>query len=244
MKTSHMIIAAVVVLAAVVIGYTMQSGGMSDAVRQPIVLDPQPDAATLVEMARGVEIGNSDAPITIMEFGDFQCPACRDFRALTKPQVDLTYVESGQAKFVFYDYPLVDIHPNAFLAARAARCAEDQGQFWAYHDLLFTNQNLWAFQPDPAGHFVDYAEELQVDMAAFRSCLNSDMHAELVTANRALAQALGLPGTPGILIRVEGVEGAVRPADASFISIQAVVENALANLAVEADTAGVAESNE
>ena len=78
-------------------------------------------------MAKGVTKGPEDAPITIVEFGDFQCPACGAFAQQVKPQIELAFVESAQAKFVFYDFPIVSGHPNAFLAARAARCAEDQG---------------------------------------------------------------------------------------------------------------------
>ncbi len=229
MKT-YLIVGALIAAGAVALMYqngSLSGGGMSNAVTAPLQIAELNDPAVLVERATGIETGNSDARITILEFGDFQCPACREFWSIYKPQLEAAYIDNGLVGFVFHDYPL-SIHPNAFFAARAARCAEAQGQFWAYHDMLFQNQSSWSFLQAPGGAFVDYAGELGLDSGDFRSCLDSEAHAEVVTANFQLAQALAIPGTPGILIQVEGNPRAVRPADYSFASIKAVVDSLLA----------------
>ena len=126
-------------------------------------------------------------PVQIVEFGDYQCPACGAFANLEKPRVEEAYVESGKAQFVFYDFPLTDMHPNAFVAARAARCAADQEMFWEYHDNLFRNQTIWSPLSNPTSTFVEYAETLGLDGGDFGACLRSDRHADVVSANMQLA---------------------------------------------------------
>ena len=75
---------------------------------------------------------------------------------------------------MFYDFPLTDMHPNAFIAARAARCAADQGMFWEYHDNLFLNQTRWSPLSSPTSTFVEYAETLGLDGGVFEACLTQD----------------------------------------------------------------------
>lgn len=194
------IIGVVVALAAVVaIVWSMRSGG-GDAVTEPIQLDVG-DMQQLAAMAQGIHRGSDDAPITILEFADFQCPGCGSFAGTVMPQVDVGFIEPGTVKFVFYDFPLVSIHPHAFLAARAARCANDQGRFWDFHDELFRNQTAWALSvSSPVGAFEDYAARVGLNQGTFRSCLRSDAHAETVSATMLLGQGLGVTGTPTVLI--------------------------------------------
>ena len=181
------------------------------------------DDAELVRLAQGVEYGDPNAPVTIMEFGDYQCPTCGFFALQTKPQADLAYVESGQAKFVFHDFPL-SIHPNAFLAARAARCAGDQDAYWDYHEGLFRNQNSWASQTSPGGTFASIAGELGLDPALFEGCLDSDQHAEVVSANQALGQRLGVYETPTVFVHA-GAGPPRRVAGFQFDDIRAAMES-------------------
>ena len=142
-----------------------------------------------VEMAKGIELGDPDAPITIMEFGDYQCPACQDFASLIKPQIDMQYVESGIARFVFYDYPR---HNHSFLAHRAAR------------------QSAWAVSGSPPmGAFESIADEIGLDVDDFASCLASEQYADVVSANLRLGIELGIMGTPSILVN-RGTSPAVR----------------------------------
>lgn len=196
----YWLLGVVAVMGVSIVGYavTSRSGG-STTVSQPIGVAGLSDPGTLMSLARGVEKGNAQAPITIVEFGDFQCPVCEQFERLVKPFIEAEFVNTGRAKFVFYDFPL-SIHPNAFLAARAARCAEDQGKFWEYHDHLYQTQSQWSPEPNPEGMFEEYAESVGLEDGAFEGCLRSDRHADVVTANMALATQLQAPGTPTILV--------------------------------------------
>ena len=175
-------------------------GGMTDMVTALIELEVA-DMNQLATMAPGVHLGDDAAPITILEFADFQCPGCMAFSGTVKPQLQVGYMDTGTAKFSFYDFPLTSIHPWAFLAARAARCAESQGMFWEYHDELFRNQSAWSFSASPpAGAFEDYAAAVGLDQGSFRGCLRSDAFADVVTANIQLGQGLGVTGTPTVLV--------------------------------------------
>jgi len=200
MTKFYWVLGAVAVLGVGIITYQVGSSALGSTVSQPIALDGLEDPTRLMEMARGVVMGNPDAEITIIEFADFQCPACQAFARQVKPLVVAEFVTPGTAKFMFYDFPLVAIHPNAFLAARAAHCAEDQGRFWEFHDVLFANQSQWAGQQNTAGILENYAADLGLDEDGFEGCLRSDRHAALVTANMELANQMGAPGTPTIMV--------------------------------------------
>ena len=199
MTKFYLIFGAVAVIGVGVIGYNVSSG-MASGSAAPVEIEGLDDVNRLMELAQGLTRGDQNAPITIVEFGDYQCPSCGAFAQQVKPQMDLALIESGQAKFTFYDFPLVSIHPNAFLAARAARCAQDQGMYWEYHDELFRNQARWSAEASPARSFRDYAGTVGLDTDEFGSCLNSDRHAELVSANMELGRRMQVTGTPTILI--------------------------------------------
>jgi protein-disulfide isomerase len=203
MKKFYLLFGAVAAVGLSVVGYNVSAGVFSSAVSTPVEVEGLDDPETLVALARGVTKGDK-APITIVEFGDYQCPGCGAFGISVKPLVEQTYVETGLAQFVFYDFPLIGMHPNAFLAARAARCAEDQGKFWEYHDELFRNQARWSPLPNPGGSFRDYSDTVGMDAKDFASCLNSDRHADVVTANMQLGQMMGVSSTPTILVNMGG----------------------------------------
>ncbi len=210
LKAFWWVLGATAAIAAGALGWSAVGGGLSSAATQPVASIVQgeiEDLAWLVETATGVERGDPDAPITILEFGDFQCPACQQFATFVKPQIDLMYVESGIARFVFHDFPLVAGHFHAFLAARAARCAHDQGDqyFWPFHDQLFSRQSSWAgSQSSPMGAFEGYAAAIGLDTDDFSNCLDSDRHAEVVSANMRLGMELGVSGTPTIFVSKGG----------------------------------------
>lgn len=225
-STFYWILGVVAVLGVGAVGYAVGTGGTGDAVTAPVEVEGIDDPQQLVEMARGVEKGEADAPLTIMEFADFQCPACAQFASLTMPQVTSTFVETGEAKLVFHDFPLITIHPHAFLAARAARCAEEQGRFWEYHDALYANQSAWSGASSaPVGRFVEYAGSVGMDTGAFEECLESDRYADVVTANQRLAQELGLGGTPSLVVGGPGLMPR-RLQSNSFQAIQQAVREA------------------
>jgi len=203
MKKFYYLFGAVAVIGIGVVGYNLGSGVLGNAATAPIELEFANDEE-LVAMAQGVTKGDPDAPVTIVEFGDYQCPGCGSFALTVEPQITGTLVESGQAKFVFYDFPLISIHGNAFLAARATRCANEQGSYWEFHEALFRNQTRWAASASPAGLFEDYADGVGMDTDAFASCLNSDKYADVVTANMELGTRMGVSGTPSIFVNANG----------------------------------------
>lgn len=187
------------VLAVAIVGFNLVSSIFDDTARTAIEIEfDSPEG--LIQLAQGVSTGNPDAAVTIMEFGDYQCPACQAFFRQAKPILDVSYIQPGRVKFVFYDFPLEASHPNAFLAARAARCAGDQDSYWQFHDRLFQDQISWSVRADPSGAFVDYAEDLGMDGRIFRGCLRSDRHADVVSANQLLGMQLGAQSTPTVLL--------------------------------------------
>lgn len=195
------VLAVVAVVGIGILTYNLGSGRFDSTATEAGEVEGLDDPNRLVELAQGVSKGDPSAPVTIMEFADYQCPACRAFAASVAPQVDAGLVETGEARYVFYDFPLVQMHPNAFVAARAARCAGDQDRYWDYHDELFRRQGDWAHRSSPVGDFVDYAAGLGLDESEFESCVRSDRFADIVSANRRLALELRIPGTPTVLVR-------------------------------------------
>jgi protein-disulfide isomerase len=176
--------------------------------------DPQPqqEAATAPvpveleagELARvqGISVGRSDAPVVVYEFADFQCPACAQFAAIATPYIKERHVEAGTVRYVHYDFPLTQIHPHAFLAARAGRCANEQGRFWEYHDLLYAEQRAWSGEEEQQvlPMFVEYGRRAGADRSAFEACLRSDRYAVEVSQNMQLGHSLNVPGTPTLFI--------------------------------------------
>jgi protein-disulfide isomerase len=223
MSKFYMVLGAVAVLGIGAVGYSVGSNALSPAVAEPIDMQEIQGASQIMELARGMTKGDEDAPITIIEFGDYQCPGCGMFASGIEPQIEAAYVETGQAKFVFYDLPLINIHPNAFLAARAARCAGDQDGFWEYHKMLFSQQNNWSGAANPVGRFVDYAERLGLDADGFEACVRSDAHAEAVTAGIRLAEMMRVSSTPTVI--VGGSDGMPRRLSSyGFDDVKAAVE--------------------
>lgn len=213
--------------ALVSLGMTLAACGPNTVATEPVEFDGMDDPQQVVALAAGVTQGNPDAPITIAEFADYQCPGCGSFASLVKPRINLAYLQGDDVKFVFYDFPLTSIHPHAFLASRAARCAGDQELYWEYHAALFQNQGAWSRSASPPlGLFEDYASAVGAEAGAFRGCLRSDQHAVTVSANQQLAQLLGVTGTPTVMVS-RGNGQAVRLSDGSFESISATVEQFL-----------------
>jgi protein-disulfide isomerase len=174
--------------------------------RQPVAAPVELDAEAASATPRGISAGRADAPVVLFEFADFQCPACAQFAQIGTPMIKERYVETGVVRYVHYDLPLVSIHPQAFLAARAGRCANDQGRFWEYHDELYAQQRNWSGVDPVAPLLVEYAGNVGLDTGDFQVCLHSDRHAEEVTRNMRLAESLGVRGTPTIFVNGQRAE--------------------------------------
>lgn len=169
----------------------------------------------------GVSLGDADAPVVVREFADYQCPACARFASVTE-QIKEEYVETGQVRLVFFDFPLQDIHDNAMLAAQAARCASDQNAYWKMHDRLFAQQSEWAGNSNAQGAFVRYAEELGLNPQRMNRCLETELHREAVEQSLALAQQLQIRSTPTVL-----VDNIVMPGVVNWPRIKAVIAREL-----------------
>lgn len=138
--------------------------------------------------------GDPDATITIIEFSDFECPFCARFYDETLPLIEERYVDTGKVKFVYKDYPL-PMHPNAVSAHIAAECADEQGKFWEYHDMLFDRQGEWSDSTMPM-----YGLELSLDMVNFNSCLSLAGMEDEVRADLVEGSNHGVNGTPTFFI--------------------------------------------
>ena len=147
-------------------------------------------------------IGSPDAPITIIEFSDFQCPFCARFHVQTLPLLLDEYIDQGKVKLVFRDFPIQSIHPNALPAAVAAECANEQGQFKAMHDMLFDNQGQWSNQEtvNALDMFSQYAVQIQLDQETFDSCLASGKYIEEIRNDLDDGRSYDVTGTPGFFI--------------------------------------------
>ena len=221
MKKLYLVLGAVAVIGIGVVVYSVGSSSLSGAATAPVEVEGLENTERLVELAQGVTLGDDNAPVTIVEFGDYQCPGCGSFATNVKPQIQLELVDRGLAKFVFYDFPLTQAHPHAFLAARAARCAGDQGKYWDYHDVVFRMQPRWSGQANAIGLFQDYASSVDLDEGEFESCLQSDRHADVVTANMYLGAQLGVSGTPTVMVNAGGQ---TRRVNGDFLSIRDAVQ--------------------
>lgn len=144
--------------------------------------------------------GSASAPVTLVEFSDFQCPFCAQVMPTLK-RVQQTY--GDQVRIVWKDFPLTAIHPQAFGAAQAGRCAQEQAKFWELHDRLFANQQTLQTESLKA-----HAAAVGLDATAFDTCLDSGKHADAVQAQMDVATALGVVSTPAVFINGRLVSGA------------------------------------
>jgi protein-disulfide isomerase len=227
LRRFYVVLAVVAVVGIGAVGYSVGSRAFGGGADAPVTLDGIDDLRRLTELAVPVVDGDPAAPVTIMVFGDYLCGHCATFSLRERPRLLAEYVQTGKARLVYYDFVL-NPQPEfgTFLAARAARCAGDQGHFWEFHDQLYLNQLSWGMESGKAAIFQRYAEGMGMDGAEFRSCLNSDRHAVEVTANRELAISLGITGTPAILVGTgQGMTRRVR--DYFFQSVQEAVESLL-----------------
>lgn len=139
-------------------------------------------------------LGPDDAPVTLVEFTDYQCPFCNRFFKDTFSKIKQDFIDSGKVRFVVKDLPLA-FHQNARPAAQAAHCAGEQNKFWPMHDKLFEN----ALKLEP-NHLPGYAQELGLDMVAFNDCVGKKRHLAAIDKEANEAQMAGIRGTPSFVV--------------------------------------------
>jgi protein-disulfide isomerase len=150
--------------------------------------------------------GEASAPVTIVEYGDFQCPSCGAFFRSVEPRVIADYVRTGKAKLVFKNFAWIGEESRR--AAEAAACAGAQGRFWEYHDLLYSSQrgeNQGAFA---TANLKRFATQLGIEQAAFDACVDGRAYKAAVEADMNEVRSLGLTGTPTFLINGQRIVGA------------------------------------
>ena len=143
-------------------------------------------------------LGDPNAPITLVEFGDYQCFFCNKYFHDTEQKLLENYVDTGKVKIIFKDFTIIG--PDSITAAHAAHCADDQDLFWEYHDTLYNNwngeNNGWA----SSENLLRMAQDVGLDIDEFTGCMLNEIHTQIISASNADARTLGLTGTPGFFV--------------------------------------------
>jgi len=166
---------------------------------------PTPDPATEVKGAEPAHVrGNASAPVTLEEFGDFQCPTC----GALYPEVKKIEGEFGdKLKVIFRELPLLPMHEHALMAAQAAEAAGLQGKFWEMHDLLYENQTKWVPEKDLVPVFADYAKQIGINPDQFMKDLSGESVAQRIFQDGKRAHSFGLRGTPSFFVNGKEATG-------------------------------------
>jgi len=166
----------------------------------PTIQESGPPKITMETfLANGSPIlGNPNAPVTLVEFGDYQCHFCNVFFHTTEDDILKNYVETGRVKMIFKDYNIIG--PDSIRASHGAHCAEDQGLFWEYHDILYSNwtgeNNGWA----SSENLVKFAQEINLDMDEWSECVTNGLHSQTIDASNEDAKTLEITGTPAFFV--------------------------------------------
>lgn len=172
----------------------------------PAAAAAEPGGGIQMNLEGGPWLGSKDAPLTLVEFTDYQCTFCQRFHEATFPELKKKYIDTGKIRFASRDMPL-EFHSNASRAAEAARCAGDQGEFWEMRDRLISNASRLS-----PGDVAGYAQALKLDTLQFRTCMDTGKYAKTVQKDAAVAESLGVTGTPSFLVGKsthEGVSGVI-----------------------------------
>lgn len=155
-------------------------------------------------------IGPTSTKAVVRMFGDFQCPACG---AAEEGVQYARQAYGAKVRFIWNDFPLTQIHSNAFAGSVAARCAEDQGKFWEYHDALYHYQLAWSSLADPSASFKDYAKELNLNADSFASCLSSQTDRSKIQDDMSEGDANGVDSTPTFFVNDKKLVGVLTKED-------------------------------
>jgi protein-disulfide isomerase len=193
------------------------------------------DVNVTAAQAEGYQLGNPKAPVQILQFADFECPACGQFATVTEPDVRKRIVGAGTASYTFFDFPLPQ-HKNSMAASNAAACAADQGKFWEMHDRLFLGQPEWASEAvsNPRKVFSRYATEIGLNVDAWEACYDERRHESRILANKAEGERRHVQSTPTFVIGRKQIPGSL-----TYDQIKAYVDSA----AVEFATAAAARTD-
>lgn len=212
------LVAAIVIGGAVVFasfykGAPASAGTTTDT---PTAAVPQPSVSATQVMQLGTRdaiLGSANAPVTLVEYGDYQCPFCGEFFSQTQPHIVTDYVNTGKVRMVFRDFAFLGAEST--VAANAAQCAEDQSKLWAYHDALYAgkvaddakggNEDDGFFS---TAELLKLGQQVGLNMTTFTSCVNNNSDANIVAQEKAAASAAGVNSTPTVFINGTQVTGA------------------------------------
>ena len=181
------------VLGAALLGLLLGSAGVPAAA--PAAADAAgPRVVRLKLDDREYSLGRTDAPLTMVEFTDYQCPYCRAFQAQTFAALKKNYIDTGKLRFIVRDLPL-QFHSAARPAAEAAHCAAEQGKFWEMHHALLTGS-----EPLPDGGIDQRATAVGLDLNRLHACMSAARYESAIARNAATADAIGIHGTPAFVI--------------------------------------------
>ena len=217
------LVAAVIIGGSIVFSTVYKGGGSSAGSAGSVATDtgtagaavpaaPNGDAV-MVSNPRDSVLGKADAPVTLIEYGDYQCPFCTRFFSQTESQIISDYVTPGFVKMIFRNYAFLG--PESLAAAAAAECANDQSKLWQYHDALYTakvgDENSGGGEDDgfyTRAKFLQLATQVGLDIPTFTSCLDTNKYVALVNKEKGDADALGVNSTPTFYVNGQQITGA------------------------------------
>ena len=185
-------------------------GALAWVTSRPKAVATRVDPSLPALKAEGYVIGSPSAPVEVVEFADFECPACGQYALLTEPDVRARLVNTGKVRFRFMDFPL-EMHRNSWDASLAAACANDQGKFWEMHDAIFGSQDRWSGEATsrPRGVLSDVAKGIGLDMAKYDACMDADTHRAKIQSHLAEGERRGIRSTPTFLFNGTLVANAI-----------------------------------
>ena len=154
-------------------------------------------------MADGKAMGPKTAKVLLQEFADFQCPICREYFSTVEPQIKTTYLDKGTIRYEFHHFIVIDANTGGSEsrhAAEASECANEQGHFWDYHNMLYTNQGGEGSGALADNRLKAFSVALGLDSAKFNTCFDSHRYSSVVDADQALGTQMGVSGTPTLFV--------------------------------------------
>ena len=226
MRPFYLAMAAIGVVGAAALGYVLTRPKAA-----PITVD----ANTPLPKAEGYFIGNPNAPVQVIEYADMQCPVCAEFGLLTEPDIKKRLIDTGIIGYRYMDFPL-QMHPNAWNAANAGACANEQGKFWEIKEQIFNGQLEWSNERNPKSTFEGYAKAVGLDMNAFEECYDSRRNYPKIQATLKDGEARMVSSTPTFIIGSR-----MYPGSMSYDGFKKAVDSAAA-LAPRRDTSASTKS--
>ena len=200
LKRFYVVLAAVAVIGVGAMVFLSQRKTVSIPVNAVVV-------ASDTSGFSGYILGSAEAPVEVVVYADYQCPACAGFDAVQFPSVRERLIATGRVRWRYRDFPLDNLHPQARLAAHAAACANDQGKYWEMHRFIYEAQNDWAFKSDAVSQLRNLAKPLGIDLAKYDACMQSAKYAGRIQASSDEGTRLGVPSTPTFVVGGRRVSG-------------------------------------